>query len=180
MIIKTLIKLKKGGEMKSKIMTLLLGFMFMFGMAGVYAYDASTPYTVTVNYIVGEDTSFTIALAGVETTIDFNPTTLNDKEVEPNSQVAETSTPILTITNTGNVNLDFSRGLNTTNPAWVVLSMNNANSVDWTQIVNDTFVDGDTVIASASTSEWYFWANFTAADSGTTQRLLQINSSTSV
>jgi len=153
--------------------------MFVFGIAGVYAYDSSTPYTVTVNYIVGEDTSFTVDLAGVETTIDFNPTTLNDKEVEPDSQNAGGSTPILTITNTGNVNLDFTRGLNTTNPAWVVLSMNNANSVDWSQIVNDTFVDGDTSIASASSSEWYFWANFTAADSGTTARLLQINSSAS-
>ena len=165
--------------MKGKILTILTGLMLMFGIAGVYAYNSDTPYTVTINYIVGEDTSFTVSLASPETTIDFNPTTLSSKEVEPDSQNASTSTPMATITNTGNVNLDFTRGLNTTNPAWVVLSMNVANTVDWTQTITDSFTSGDTSIASASTSEWYFWANFTAADSGTTARLLQINSSAS-
>jgi len=165
--------------MKNNIFAILTGLMLMFSFAGVYAYDADTPYTVTVNYIVGQDTSFTVALAGAETTIDFNPADLNAKEVEPDSQDDGGSTPMLTITNAGNVALDFTRGLNASNPAWVVLSMNNANTVDWTQIVNDTFVAGDTSVAAAGTSEWYFWANFTAADSGTTVRTLQINSTAS-
>lgn len=165
--------------MKNNIFAILTGLMLMFGFAGVYAYDSASPYTVTVNYIVGQDTSFTVALAGAETTIDFNPADLNSKEVEPDSQNAGGSTPMLTITNTGNVNLDFSRGLNTTNPAWVVLSMNTANTVDWTQIVNDTFVVADSSVAAAGTSEWYLWANFTSAAAGTTQRLLQVNSTAS-
>lgn len=163
----------------NKLLTFVMISMFMLGIGSVYAYDADTPYTVTINYIIGADTSFTVELAGEETTIDFNPATIDSKEVEPDSQVALTNTSMLTITNTGNVNLDFPRAINATNPAWAVLSMNTVNTTDWTQLINDTFVDGDTAIAPASESNWFFWANFTDAVYGTDTRLLQINSTQS-
>lgn len=162
-----------------KLMTFVMLSLMVFSMAGVYAYDADTPYTVTINYIIGADTSFTVELAEVETTIDFNPATTSSKDVEPDSQVSGTSTPMLTITNTGNVNLDFERGLNASNPAWVVLSMNTENTVDWTKLVNDTFVTSSAEIAPAGTADWYFWANFTDADYGTEPRTFQINSTQS-
>ena len=49
--------------MKGKLsLVLLLGVLF--ALNGVLAYDNENPYTVTVNFIVGDDTSFTVTLAG--------------------------------------------------------------------------------------------------------------------
>lgn len=163
--------------MKSKIFVFLVSLLAIVGMTGVYAYDADNPYTVTMNFIVGADTSFTVDLAGAETTIDFNPSTLSSKEVEPDSQSATGSTPILTITNTGNTNLDFKHGLTTAKPSWVAISWNTANSVNWGQTLTDTFTTVDTSVASSGTVDVYLWANFTSADAGTTARTYQINSS---
>jgi hypothetical protein len=165
--------------MKTKNLMLLMGLLLITGFGSVYAYDANTPYTVTINYIVGQDTSFTVSLAGVETTIDFNPATLNSKNVEPDSQVAGSSTPMVTVTNTGNVNLDFKRGLTSDNPAWVILSMNNANSVDWTKLVNTTSITSSSGIEPASSAYYYFWANFTSAEAGSTPVTFQVNSTAS-
>jgi len=163
--------------MKNKILVILTGLMFMFGIAGVYAYNSESPYTVTMNFIVGEDTSFTVALAGSETTIDFNPATANDKEVEPDSQDDGGSTPIETITNTGNVNLALTHELNVTTD-FVTVSYNTANTVDWTKILNSTTSSINASVPSSETQDVYMWANFTAADSGTTAVLYQINSTT--
>jgi len=164
--------------MKNKILALLMGFLCIASVSGVYAYDADNPYTVTMNFIVGDDTSFTVELAGAESTIDFNPTTANSKEVEPDSQDDGGSTPILTITNTGNVNLDFTHELNVTT-AFVNVSYDTDNTVDWTKILNSTTSTVDTAIASAATVDVYMWANFTSADSGTTPVLYQVNSTQS-
>jgi len=163
--------------MKNKILVILTGLMFMFGIAGVYAYNSESPYTVTMNFIVGEDTSFTVALAGSETTIDFNPATANDKEVEPDSQDDGGSTPIETITNTGNVNLALTHELNVTTD-FVAVSYNAENTVDWTKILNSTTSSINASVPSSETADVYMWANFTAADSGTTAVLYQINSTT--
>ncbi len=165
--------------MKEKISTILIGLMFIFGIAGVYAYDSSSPYTVTMNFIVGADTSFTVALAGAETTIDFNPSTSSSKEVEPDSQNASTSTPIATITNTGNVAVNFTQKMNETNPTWVNVSYSNVNVVNWSQTILATYSTINTSVASSGTSAVYMWANFTSADSGTTPRIYQINSTAS-
>lgn len=165
--------------MKGKILTLLMGMFLLFGMSGVCALDADTPYTVTMNFIVGADTSFTVELAGAESTIDFNPTTASSKEVEPDSQDDGGSTPIATITNTGNVNLNITHELNESKPSWVVISYSNENSVDWTQTLSDTSVIVNDTVPASETTQVYLWANFTSADEGTTVRTYQINSSTS-
>jgi len=163
--------------MNNKILMLLIGVFLFTGMAGVYAFDSDNPYTVTMNFIVGEDTSFTVALAGSETTIDFNPTTANSKEVEPDSQDDGGSTPIETITNTGNVNLALTHELNVTTD-FVAVSYNAENTVDWTKILNSTTSSINASVPSSETADVYMWANFTAADSGTTAVLYQINSTT--
>ena len=161
--------------MENKILMIFVSVFLMIGMSSVSALDADTPYTVTVNYIVGEDTSFTVTLAGAETTIDFNPATLDSKEVEPDSQVAGTSTPMLTITNAGNVALNFTNLVTVAQPSWVDVSYNNANSVDWTQEVTDSAALVEASVAIAGTVDVYFWGNFTSAVAGTTARTYQIN-----
>ena len=165
---------------KTSAMLCLLSLIGMlFATSGVMAYDASNPYTVTMNFIVGDDTSFTVSLAGEETTIDFNPATLNSKEVEPDSQNAGTSIQMIEITNTGNVNLDFNHAVNASLPNWVIVSYNTANTVDWTKTLNETSQTFSTSVAPAGTVDVYFWANFTSADSGTESRTYQINSTAS-
>jgi len=162
-------------KMKGKLsLVLLLGVLF--ALNGVLAYDNENPYTVTVNFIVGDDTSFTVTLAGSETTIDFNPATKDSKEVEPDSQVAGSSTPIAEITNTGNVALNFTHKVTSAMPAFVAVSYNTANSVDWAKTITDEYSTISTAIDPASSSNLYMWANFTDADAGTTPRTYQINS----
>jgi hypothetical protein len=171
---------KFGGKMKSKFLTLLIGLLIVTSMSGIYAYDSANPYTVTMNFIVGADTSFTVELAGSETSIDFNPASLNSKEVEPDSQNAGASTPILTITNTGNTNLDFTHKLTAAKPDWVVISYNNdTNTVNWGKTLTDEVSNVEQTVASSGEVKVYMWANFTSALAGTTARTYQINSTVS-
>lgn len=165
-------------KLNSVLLTVMMLGM-VFGMSGVMAYDASTPYTVTMNFIVGSDTSFTVALAGVETTIDFNPASSNSKEVEPDSQDAGGSTPILVITNAGNVAQDFSHDVNQTLPTGTNVSYSTTNTVDWTKEILPTGTTIDTSVAAAGTVDVYMWANFTNADAGTTEVIYRINSTAS-
>lgn len=164
--------------MKKQNLVLLLPIiaMMLFSVGSVYAYDADTPYTVTMNFIVGQDSSFTVSLAGSETTIDFNPATKDSKEVEPDSQDAGESTPILEITNTGNVALQFTHKVNDTMPTFVAVSYDTDNSVDWTKTITDSYSEISASVAKDSSADVYMWANFTDADSGTAQRTYQINS----
>jgi len=147
------------------------------------ALDADTPYTVTMNLIIPSDSTFTVALAGSETTIDFNPTTKDSTEVEPDSQVASgDTTPIAVITNAGNVNLNFSVNLTAAKPSWVVLKAHSdgtyasATTYDTTAIELTAWKD----ITPTSTADVYLWADFTSALGGTTQRTFQVNTVISV
>lgn len=154
-------------------------FSMIFGISGVSAFDTDNPYTVNMNFIIGEDTSFTVSLAGAETTIDFNPTTKDSKEVEPDSQAMGTSTPMVTITNAGNVALDFSHKVNETLPAYVDVSYDTDVTVDWAKTLSDAYTTITTSVAASGTADVYYWANFTDADAGTDQVEYQINSTAS-
>jgi hypothetical protein len=162
-----------------KLASLALVLMLMIP-AGM-AYDSGTPYTVTVNYIVPSDTSFTVTLAGAETTIDFNPATKDSANVEPDSQVAASSIPIATITNTGNLNQNFSVQLTTAQVAWAVVSVSNYNNYA-TPITLSAVAQsptGWTAIAADASTYSYMKATFTDAPSGTTSKTLQVNSAAS-
>lgn len=161
--------------MKNKILTLFVGLFLVASIASVYAADASTPYSVTMNFVVGEDTTFSVALAGAETSIDFNPADANSKEVEPDSQNAAGTTPMVNITNDGNVALNFTHQLNQTKPSHVEVSWSLTNSVDWSQTVTTTYSVINSSVPAGESEVVYYWANFTAAPQGTTQRLYYIN-----
>jgi len=160
--------------------TLLGMFVIAFAMCSVMvsAYDADTPYTVTMQWIVPSDTSFTVSLAGAETTIDFDDNVVDkdSKYVQPDSQDNSTSTPIAEITNTGNQNLDFSCNLTATKPSWAVLMVNNATDLATATTFDTTAVTIQDNVAAAATVDMYLWTNLTNADAGTTSRTFQINS----
>ena len=155
--------------------------MLMLMIPASMAYDQNTPYSVTVNYIVPSDTSFTVTLAGAETTIDFNPATKDSANVEPDSQVAASSIPIATITNTGNLNQNFSVNLTTAQVAWAVVTISNYNNYA-TPITLSAVAQsptGWTTIAASSACYAYMKGTFTNAPSGTTPKTLQVNSAIS-
>ena len=123
-------KIREGG--------LLLGIVLMtsiFASAFVFGYDASNPYSVTLNWIVPEDTTFTVALAGAETTIDFNPTNKSSKEVMADSQTD--SVPIITVTNQGNVIANYTAQVTANLPTWVVLKGKSSYDYSTANTVNN-------------------------------------------
>ena len=168
---------------QNKIVKLVaIATMLMLMIPAGMAYDSGTPYTVTVNYIVPSDTSFTVTLAGAETTIDFNPATKDSANVEPDSQVAASSIPIATITNTGNLNQNFSVQLTTAQPVWVAVLVSNYNdyATPITLSAAAQSPTGWTVIAADASVYAYMKGTFTDAPSGTTAKTLQISSAASV
>lgn len=163
--------------MKNAIVLMVMLVIGIFGIVGVSAYDADTPYTVTMNFIVGEDTTFTVELAGAETTIDFNPATKDSKEVEPDSQAD--GTPIVNITNAGNTNLDFTHKVNDTLPTGISVCYDGSYAANWAQILGTGYTSIDTSVAAGSSTGLYMWANFTDVAAGTQNREYQINSTAS-
>ncbi len=155
--------------------------LMLFTVMPSIAYNADTPYTVTLNYIVPSDTSFTVSLAGAETTVDFNPATKNSTMVEPDSQNAAGLVPMAKITNTGNLNQNFSVNLTTAQVAWAVVKVSNFSDYATPITLSDTAQNptGWTVIATSNEVWGYMYANFTNAPQGTTAKTLQINSQAS-
>lgn len=159
---------------KAVLMVLMI---FVVSAPGATAYDADTPYTVTMNFIVPSDTTFSVELAGAESTIDFNPATKDTKEVEPDSQDDGGSTPIAVITNDGNLDMNFSINLTAAKPSWVDVYASEGNTFASAEAFDTVELPlaawNDT--APAGTADIYLWANFTAAEGGTTERTFQIN-----
>lgn len=155
----------------------LASILLSFGF--VSAYSSSSPYTVTMKWIVPQDTSFTVTLAGAETSIDFDTNIVNSssKLVQPDSQNSVGSVPIAVVVNTGNLNLNFKVSLNATKPSWATLMADSDNNVAGSYVVTDTTeVVFATGIASGSNSSLYLWTNLTNAVAGTTERTFKINS----
>jgi hypothetical protein len=161
--------------MMKKTISLLLSLMLVMSFSPfVMAYDSSTPYTVTLNWIVPADTTFTVALAGAETTIDFNPANKSDTAVMPDSQADVT--PIITITNQGNVNANYSAQVTQNKPSWVTLKGYNTYTYgSAVEITNTTTTTIEDSIAPSGTSEYWLWSDFSNAPSGTEVSTFQIS-----
>lgn len=158
-----------------KLIFAALAVLLISGTA--MGYDANTPFTVTMNFIVPSDTTFTATLAGTETTIDFNPATANSIGVQPDSQDNSTSVPIVNITNAGNVNANYSVNLTAAKPSWVTLKANSGTDYATATAFDTTAVElaGWQNIVPSTVAPVYLWADFTSAVGGTTVRTFQIN-----
>lgn len=166
--------------MKTKLIVGLLITIVVCGAGVVGAYDASSPWSGTVRWLVPEDTTFSVLWAAGESTIDFDDslTSKTQSGVQPDGQDNTTNTPILNVTNDGNVVLNITCNLNATKPAWAVLKVNNETSYAAATVfdTNATRAIVNATLAVGDTTDLYLWTDVTNADSGTTTRYLWINS----
>lgn len=160
---------------------LLISILLMSTPVLATSGSANTPVQYTVNYILGIDTAFTVTPAGAETSMDFNPANKNSQNVEPDSQVASTSTPWAVITNDGNVAQTFSVNLTAAQASQVSVNISNTNVYTQMILLSDTAQTptGWASVAAAGTASLYATANFTNLPGGTTSKTLQINSAQS-
>lgn len=148
------------------------------GIGAVSAYDASTPYECTLQWIVPSDTVFSISFAGSEFSVDFD-TNLNSATqsgVQPDGQNNATNTPIITISNDGNVALNFTCNLTEAKPAWATLKVNNETSYTGATSFNTTQVVINSSVAIGQDTDMYIWTDVSSATQGITGRTLRISS----
>lgn len=165
-----------------KIVVGLLVVLALGAIAGVAsALDASTPYTGDIRWVVPSDSSFSVTFAGSEDSVDFDDSlsSCTQSGVQPDSQNNATSTPIITITNTGNVNLNFTCNLTSAKPSWAVLKVSNTTSYADATDFDTTAVLINATVSSGQSTPMYIWTDVTDASEGTTGKTLQINSEAS-
>lgn len=154
--------------------------LFVVLLAGsVVSYDADNPYTVTLKWIVPSDTSFAVALCGAETTIDFEDnipsSTLNG--AEPDCQNASLNHPMLTVTNNGNLPLNFTNNLTAAKPSWATLKVSNSTTYAESVSFDTTPVNIGKNIAAGNNLTIYLWTDLNNATAGTTQRTYEVDGS---
>jgi len=132
-------------------------------------YDSSNPFSTIVLWSIPSDTTFTVTLAGGETEVVFTATSTTQNLIEPNSQDASSNQPIITITNDGNVNLNFTINLTSAKPSWAVIKVSNqSDHTTATEFDTERVVINSSVPPSGSTP-MYLWTNITSATSDETR-----------
>lgn len=160
----------------SIVAVMAMGMLFPM----VSAYDASNAYTCTIQWEVPSDSTFSIAFAGAESSVDFddNLTSGTQLGVQPDSQNNETSTPIITISNDGNVVLNFTCNLTAAKPAWATLKVNNETTYADATTFDEAAVTVNATVAIGQDTDMYIWTDVSSAAGGNIQRTLQINAAT--
>ncbi len=163
---------------KNLVMLITLTSVSIVTTTPVFGFDANNPASYTVQYIIPSDTSYTVSLCGAETQMNFNPATKNSTLVEPNCQQIASNKPWANITNTGNLNLNFSVNLSSPNPSWVTLYVGSSPSMSDQVTVTNVQLSpaGWLNVLPNSVVQLYSRANFTNAIGGTSSNTLKINS----
>ena len=164
-----------------EINKIVVGLIIAVALCGVAsAFDANTPWTGTVQWVVPSDTTFSITWASGETQVDFddNLTSQTQSGVQPDGQNNATSTPIITIDNDGNQALNFTCNLTAAKPTWAVIKTNNETSYSGATTFDTSAVTVNASVAIAQSTDMYLWTDVTSAVQGSTSRTLQINSAT--
>mgnify|MGYP000394958716 CR=1 FL=1 len=159
----------------------LIGIGIVLGMAmslasTAIAYDADNPWTGTVLWSIPSDTSFTVTFAGTETQVNFTASSATENLIEPSGQDASGNTPIITIENTGNTNLNFSCNLTSAKPSWATIKVSNQSDHTTATEFDTTLVLINESVPAGSSTPMYLWTNITNAPAGDTTRTLQIES----
>jgi hypothetical protein len=141
-------------------------------------YDANNPASYIVNYIVPSDTSFSVLLCGSEQNMNFNPINGSTKSVEPDCQAIASNIPWANVTNNGNVVANYTVNLESSNPAWVELTVGSDSLLTDGIIVTNTTTSpaGWMNVATNSAVQLYARADFTNAPAGTTSNKINISS----
>lgn len=166
------------GKINKIMMLYMITSVLIVNTMPVLGYDANNPASYTVQYIIPSDTSFGVSLCGAETQMNFNPATISSKLVEPNCQSKASNMPWANITNSGNLNGNYSTNLTESNPTWIELYVgSNPSMADQVTVTNTALSPtGWNNVAPNNTVELYALANFTSAPGGTTSRTIKINS----
>jgi len=173
-------------EKIEKISAIVISAMVVIsGIASTaIAYDADNPWTGTVLWSIPSDTSFTVTFAGSQTQINFTASSTTENLIEPDGQDAANTTPIITIENTGNTELDFYCNLTSAKPSWATIKVralspgvvpDQADAIEF----NTTPVAFLGFVNSGQQRAVYFWSNITNASGGDTTRTLMISASIS-
>ena len=161
---------------KATRITVWMVIAIVIGLGLASAYDADNPWTGTVQWTIPSDTSFTVTFAGSQTQVNFNAAGQNDTLIEPDGQDASSNTPIITIENTGNLNLNFTCNLTSAKPSWATIKVSNQSDHTTATEFDTTAVVINASVPPGGSTPMYLWSNVTEAPSGTTTRTLQINS----
>ena len=161
-----------------KISALAISVMVVISgiVSTAIAYDADNPWTGTVKWTIPSDTSFTVTFAGTETQVNFTASSATENLIEPSGQDASSNTPIITIENTGNANLNFSCNLTSAKPSWAVIKVSNQSDHTTATEFDTTLVLINESVPAGSSTPMYLWTNITNAPAGDTTRTLQIES----
>ena len=148
------------------IVGLLVSALLLSGIGMVAAiYDASSPYSNYVEWTIASDTAFTVSVAAGETKCVFAPASKTETYVNATGQ--SDGTPIFTVTNAGNVNLDFKCNLTAAKPAWAVIMVNDTFGHVGADTFDTTLQTFNTSVAMGDSSPLYLWTNVTNAVAGT-------------
>lgn len=150
---------------------ILLSMLIVLAMLAVpvMASDSVTPYTTVVKWTIPSTTTFTVTICSGASDIHFqnNLTSPTQAWVQPDCQNNASSTPMLTIVNDANQNLNFTGFLNASIYSWAQLFVNNdTDTVSSIEITgtSPTFIFGH--LPSGNSSSLYFWTNVTDAPVG--------------
>ena len=154
----------------------LIAVIVMGGLSNVIAYDADNPWTGTVKWSIPSDTSFTVTFAGSQTQINFTASAKTENLIEPDGQDASANTPIITIENTGNTNLDFKCKLTSSKPSWATIKVSNQSDHTTATEFDTTLVLINGSVPMGSSTPMYLWSNITNAPAGDTTRTIEIDS----
>jgi len=157
------------------LITALIAAIVIGGLGmSVNGYDADNPWTGTVLWSIPSDTSFTVTFAGTQTQINFTASDKTQNLIEPDGQSASTNTPIITIENTGNTNLNFSCNLTSAKPSWATIKVSNQSDHTTATEFDTSLVLINESVPAGSSTPMYLWSNITNADAGDTTRTLMI------
>ena len=157
-----------------KILALFLALVVAGSGIGVSAaaFDSSSPYSNFVDWVIASDTTFTVDIAGGQTKVVFSPASKTEINVEPAGQ--SDGVPIFTVTNSGNVDLNFSCNLTEAKPTWATIKANDEYANATADDFNITLQLFNASVGVGNYTRLYLWTNVTDAVAGTANRTMQI------
>lgn len=152
-------------ETRRKLLVgLLVTAMLISGAGLAVAYDASNPYSNFVDWTIGDDTTFTVSVGGGADKCVFAPASKTETDVEPTGQ--SDGTPIFTVVNAGNTNLDFKCNLTTAKPSWATIKVNDGYVPHAADTFDTTLQTFNSSVAAGDQTKMYMWTNVTDAAAG--------------
>lgn len=156
-----------------KIIAILVSLLVL-GLPSAFAvYDASTPFTAVMYFIMPSLTTFSATFGGGASDITFNFPDSNANRTEPVGQNQSLGVYMLTFTNNGNANLNFTHNVSGV-PAYADLwAESNSTGLNETISESPNVNVIATEIPPSGSVALMMWANATSGTAGTTTETYQ-------